>query len=280
MYMHNNTLNFMLLGLITLSSCHRSGETKDVQTDSTIVGTADTSSYQFVNGYPTTQTIQQAYDEADLNRAIQCYRFFYPSVSILATWEGNITGGVVPNKIFAMLDGTPEQLVFTPNSDTRYAGLTIDLSETGPMVIDIPPGPIMSVVNDLNQLYVMDLGLPGPDKGKGGKYLLLPPGYRGKAPAGYYTGMPTTNRILVLVRAIPLTGGADAAEALIKSVKVYPLNKTAGWTDPTWVNLNKPNLDFTPVPWETNIQYWSKLHDLIDKEPPYPRLPCHVWRAG
>jgi hypothetical protein len=270
MYMHNNTLNFMLLGLITLSSCHRSGETKDVQTDSTIVGTADTSSYQFVNGYPTTQTIQQAYDEADLNRAIQCYRFFYPSVSILATWEGNITGGVVPNKIFAMLDGTPEQLVFTPNSDTRYAGLTIDLSETGPMVIDIPPGPIMSVVNDLNQLYVMDLGLPGPDKGKGGKYLLLPPGYRGKAPAGYYTGMPTTNRILVLVRAIPLTGGADAAEALIKSVKVYPLNKTAGWTDPTWVNLNKPNLDFTPVPWETNIQYWSKLHDLIDKEPPYP----------
>ncbi|WP_276481522.1 DUF1254 domain-containing protein [Paraflavitalea pollutisoli] len=197
------------------------------------------------------------------------YRFFYPSVSIMATWKGNLTGGVVPNKVFAMLDGTPQQLVFTPNSDTRYAGLAIDLQESGPMVVELPPGPIMSVANDMNQLYVMDLGLPGPDKGKGGKHLLLPPGYKGKVPAGYYSGMPTTNRVLVLVRAIPLQGGAEAATAMIKSVKVYPLTKPAGWTEPTWVDLNKPGLDFTPVSWEDNLKYWEELHELIDQEPPY-----------
>ncbi|RFM27661.1 DUF1254 domain-containing protein [Deminuibacter soli] len=224
--------------------------------------------YEFKNGYPTTETVQKAYDDADLNRAIQTYRFFYPSVSILATWEGNLRGGVLPNKIFAILDGTPEQLVFTPNSDTKYAGLTLDLGELGPMVVEVPPGPIMSVVNDLNQLYVMDIGLPGPDKGKGGRHVILPPGYKGTVPPGLYSATATTNRVLVLVRAIPQQGGAEAAEAMIKSVKVYPLNKQAGWKDPTWVSLNKPGLEFTPVPWENNIQYWQKLHELIDQEPP------------
>ena len=74
--------------------------------------------YAFVGGYPTPDTIRRAYDEADLNRALQCYRFFYPSVSITATWKGNLKAGAVPNKVFALLEGTPQQLVFTPNSDT------------------------------------------------------------------------------------------------------------------------------------------------------------------
>lgn len=230
---------------------------------------ADSTAYVFNGGYPTDATIQKAYDEADLNRAIQTYRFFYPSVSILGTWEGNIKGGVVPNKVFPLLEGTPQQLVFTPNSDTPYAALVFDLSQTGPMVIEMPPGPLMAVANDLNQLYVMDLGLPGPDKGKGGKHLLLPPGYKGIVPSGYYVGRPTTNRVLLLLRAIPLKGGNEAANALVKSVKSYPLNKPASWAAPTWVSVTKPGLDFTPLQWENNIQYWQKLHELIDTEPPY-----------
>lgn len=253
--------------LLLFADCSQPVQTKDQTTDTAASATAP--SYQFINGYPTDETVRKVYDEADMNRAVECYRFFYPSVSISATWDGNLIGGTMPNKIFAMLDGTPQQLVFTPNSDTRYAGLTIDLSEYGPMVVEVPPGPIMSVANDLNQLYVMDLGLPGPDKGKGGKHLLLPPGYKGKTPPGYYTGTPTTNRVLILVRAIPPSGNAADAESMIKSVKVYPLNKPATWMIPTWVNLNKPGLEFTPVPWEDNIRYWEKLQELIDKEPAY-----------
>ncbi|HXB92978.1 MAG TPA: DUF1254 domain-containing protein [Puia sp.] len=226
--------------------------------------------FEFVGGYPTEATVQKAYDEADLNRAIMLYRFFYPSVSFLGTWEGNLANGVVPNKVFAILDGTPDQLVFTPNSDTRYAGLAFDLAEYGPMVVELPAGPLMSVANDLNQLYVMDMGLPGPDKGKGGKHLLLPPGYKGPIPKGYFTGQATTNRVLLLLRAIPLQGGADAAVALMKSVKVHPLNQPAGWQQPGWVYLNKKGADFTPLRWEENLQFWEKLHALVDKEPAYP----------
>lgn len=264
--MQKKLLGLLVIGTL-LTACNHRPNDPAVKIVSDSAATT-TSSFEFTGGYPTAATVGEAYDAADLNRAIQCYRFFYPSVSIMGTWLGNLKGGVVPNKVFAMLDGTPEQLVFTPNSDTRYAGLALDLSQ-GPMVVEVPPGPIMSVVNDLNQLYVMDIGLPGPDKGKGGKHIILPPGYKEAVPAGYYAGRPSTNRVLVLVRAIPLQGGAAEAEALIKSVKVYPLKKTADWTAPTWVDLNKPGLDFTPLSWENNIQYWQQLHDLIDKEPAY-----------
>ena len=87
--------------------------------------------YSFAGGYPTAQTVQRTYDEADLNRAVLAYRFFYPTVSIMGTWKGNLKGGEDPNKVFALLEGTPQQLFFTPNSDTPYAGLPLDLS-TGP----------------------------------------------------------------------------------------------------------------------------------------------------
>src|SRR5579862_2123488 len=100
--------------VVLLVSCTQTTSDKQSAKMDSVHDTA-ASSYQFVNGYPTAETVQKAYDDADLNRAIQCYRFFYPSVSIMATWKGNLAGGAVPNKIYAILDGTPQQLVFTPN---------------------------------------------------------------------------------------------------------------------------------------------------------------------
>jgi len=230
------------------------------------IDTGHASRYTFERGYPTDDTIRQTYDDADLNRAIQAYRFFYPTVSFMGTWKGNLAGGVVPNKVFALLEGTPEQLVFTPNSDTPYAGLALDLS-IGPMVVDVPPGPIMSAVNDLNQRWVMDIGLPGPDKGKGGKHLLLPPGYRGDIPGGYHAAMATTNRVLILLRALPQPG--TTPNQLMQTVKIYPLQQTADWKEPTWISLNKKGADFTPLAWEDNLDFWKVLHEVVDTEPAY-----------
>jgi hypothetical protein len=224
--------------------------------------------YEFKGGYPTPETIQKAYDDADLFRAIEAYKIFYPSVSILGTWDGNSAAGTTPNKVLLVLHGRPEQLVFTPNSDTPYAGGNIDLTN-GPMVVEIPPGPIMAVVNDLNQRYVMDMGLPGPDEGKGGKHIILPPGYKGEVPAGYYAGRPTTNRVLFLLRAIPPKGDDAAGVALLKTVKVHPLNTPTGWKDIEWIDQGVKPGDFTPVRWERGLDYWKKLHEIIDTEPAY-----------
>jgi hypothetical protein len=63
---------------------------------------------------------------------------------------------------------------FTPNSDTPYAGFNLDVSD-GPMVLELPPGALMGAVNDLHQRWVLDMGLPGPDRGQGGKHVVLPP---------------------------------------------------------------------------------------------------------
>jgi hypothetical protein len=133
--------------------------------------------YEFVGGYPTPETVQRAYDEADLNRAVSAYRFFYPTVSIEATWRGNLAGGVVPNKVFPLLEGTPRQLVFTPNSDTPYSAVAVDLS-AGPIVLELPPGPLMGTANDLNQLWVLDIGMPGPAGAAWGQAPADPAGLR------------------------------------------------------------------------------------------------------
>src|SRR5688572_25060891 len=99
-----------------------------VQSAARRIDTAHESHYRFERGYPVGDTIQQACDDADLNRAIQAYRFFYPTVSGAAIVKGNQEIGVVPNKVFGILDCAPEQLVFTANSDTPYGPLLLDLS--------------------------------------------------------------------------------------------------------------------------------------------------------
>src|SRR5262249_16804877 len=98
------------------------------------------SSYTFKGGYPTPETVQKAYDDADLNRAIQAYRVFYPPVAGTAIFKGNAKIGVIPNKSFGALDTQPKHVGYTLNSDTPYAPLLLDLTD-GPMVIDMPAGP-------------------------------------------------------------------------------------------------------------------------------------------
>ena len=156
--------------------------------------------YAFVRGFPTDETIRNAYDDADLNRAIQAYKFFYPTVSGAAIVKGNQQIGLVPNKVFGILDCSPDQLVFTANSDTPYGPLLLDLG-IGPLVVELAPGPLIVCSMDINQRWVADMGLPGPDAGMGGKHLLLPPDYWGEVPInGNYIHRASTNLQIVGVR--------------------------------------------------------------------------------
>src|SRR6266513_5749093 len=109
--------------------------------------------YAFVGGYPAPETVHKAYDDADLNRAIQAYRFFFPTVSGLAIYKGNEAIGLVANKPFGMLDTRPKHVIFTPNSDTPYGPILLDL-RGGPMIVELPPGPLMVVAMDVNQRWV------------------------------------------------------------------------------------------------------------------------------
>lgn len=227
------------------------------------------SHYQFERGFPLGKTVEQAYDDADLNRAIEAYKFFYPTVSGAAIVKGNEEIGIVPNKVFGILDCGPEQLVFTANSDTPYGPLMLDLS-VGPLVVELAPGPLIVCSMDVNQRWVADMGLPGPDAGNGGKHLLVPPDYTGTLPSsGYYIHRASSNRQIVGARSLPVNGDVKAAKERLKTIKVYPLEPTPGWTEPRWLDVTGKKQDTTPTSWEDTFEFWEVLHHTLDKEPSY-----------
>jgi hypothetical protein len=226
-----------------------------------------TARYTFERGFPTLDTMKQAYDDADLERAIQAYKFFYPTVSGAAIVRGNQQIGVVPNKVFGILDCAPEQLVYTANSDTPYGPLMLDLS-IGPLVVELAPGPLIVCSMDINQRWVADMGLPGPDAGKGGKHLLIGPDYKGMTPeSGYYVHRASSNRQIIGVRSLPVAGDVKGAKERIKTVKVYPLDPNTPWQQPQWLDVTGKRQDTTPLDWEDNIQFWEVLHETLDMEP-------------
>ena len=209
--------------------------------------TQTTDPYVFEGGFPTPETVQRAYDDADLNRAVQAYRFFFPTVSGLAIFKGNQAVGVIPNRVFARFATEPEQVGFTLNSDTPYGPILLDLRD-GPMVIEVPPGPLICVAFDLNQRWVADMGVPGPDAGNGGKHLLLPPDWDGEVPDGYFVARSTTYRVIGGVRSLPVGGDVQAANDRI----LDPQGASAGPAEPTgpsrpgWTSAASPR---TPPRW-------------------------------
>ena len=75
--------------------------------------------------------------------------------------------------------------LLSPNATTPYLIGFLNLSRTGPLVIDVPAGQIAGAILDFWQRPVADLGLTGPDGGAGGKYLLLGPGQEVQNTSGY-----------------------------------------------------------------------------------------------
>ena len=227
--------------------------------------------YTFTEGHAAADVVQKAYDDNDLNRAIEAYKFFYPTVSGHAIFKENERIGIVPNKVFGTLDGKPMHVGFTYNSDTPYAPMLMDLSN-GPMVIELPPGPLICIAMDVNQLWIADLGLPGPEQGRGDKVVFLPPGYQGTPPAGYRVANSPSNMMLVGIRSLPVGGDVPGAIERIKTVKVHPLN---GTSDLKWLDLTPMPQDTTPLKWENNIQFWQELYEVIDGDVPNQRF--HFW---
>ncbi len=230
---------------------------------------AQTASAEFPRRFPTYETIERLSDEADLNRAIQTYKFFFPNISMAGLAGGFEKFSPVNNKTFFILLPTPNQIVFTANSDTPYALLPLDL-RAGPITIELPAGPLLGVANDGNFRWVMDMGVPGPDAGRGGKHIILPPDWKGEVPAGHYSGQSSTYRVFLIIRSVPQGGDTNAAIARIRTIKVRPLNPPADWSEPTWTDLSERSFDATPITWEKTLKFWDVLHQIIDTEPAYP----------
>jgi hypothetical protein len=179
---------------------------------------------KFRDGIPDQATADKLYDQLDLQRGISAFLNGLRGVSIYAARQGIREAGVKDNEGVLIFSGLmdAQSLFLTANADTVYFIANIDLTK-GPMVIETPPDSL-GLFDDLWFRWVIDFGAPGPDRGLGGKYLLLPPGYDGPLPeGGYFIGRPTTTSVALLGRSFLVNNDPKPAVETIKSrLKIYP----------------------------------------------------------
>jgi hypothetical protein len=220
----------------------------------------------FKGGFPPPDDARKARDEADYQRAVTAYRFWYPTVSCEGIFNGFRAAGADDNDKIAIFPAVPRQIGFTANSDTPYGMGALDVKD-GPYVIEMPPGQFIGLADDHHQGWILDMGLPGPAGNKGGKHLILPPGYKGEVPEGYFAGRSLSNKVLYGFRSLPAKGDLKAAVEAMRAIKIYPLASAANPKLVKFVDLTDTPIDISCLKWEDNIQYWQKLAEVIEAEP-------------
>jgi hypothetical protein len=155
----------------------------------------------FKDGAPSRATLEKVYNHVDFTHAYDAFVNTMQGVSLVAARRGFLDAGVKDNEILIFSELMDAKSLFlTANADTVYFVGFIDVSK-GPMVFEVPPK-VLGALDDMWFRWVTDFGLPGPDRGLGGKYLILPPDYDGPVPeGGYFVDRSRTNRLLILGRA-------------------------------------------------------------------------------
>lgn len=177
---------------------------------------------QFHDGVPNAATAEKLYENLDRARAFDAFVNTFQGVNARAIHRGFLDIGVKDNEILIFSELMDAKSLFlTANADTVYFVGMIDLSN-GPMVLETPPE-ALGTIDDYWWRWVIDFGAPGPDRGLGGKYLLLPPGYDGIVPeGGYYVARARTTRVLLLGRSFMVDSNPRSAVEVIKRhTKVY-----------------------------------------------------------
>jgi hypothetical protein len=222
---------------------------------------------EFQGGFPTEASARDAWDAVALRRAIDAYRFFYPAVSLEGIFRGTRGAGAKDNASALLFVARPHHVGFTLNSDTPYTGAILDLREAGPMVIDVPAGPLVGLVDDHYQRWVTDLGLSGRDAGAGGRHLITPPGWDGEVPDGYLHAASDTFVAFCALRVLPLHGDVDTAIKLLASTRIYPLAQADAPKPYTFTDFTDQPVDCSCLDWEDNLEFWHVLHAVIGSEP-------------
>jgi hypothetical protein len=158
----------------------------------------------------------------------------------------------------------------TPNPDAIYLMPFFNTAQAGPMVIEIPPadeGSITGSIMDCWQTPLEDVGPAGVDKGKGGQYLILPPGYSGAVPGGYVALPSQIYQGYALLRSILRSGSdADFAKAVAygKRIAFYPLS--AAPNPPATTHLDAADVVFdATIPYD--VRFFESLARVIESQP-------------
>ncbi|MGE3875452.1 MAG: DUF1254 domain-containing protein [Parvibaculaceae bacterium] len=221
--------------------------------------------FRFKNGYPAGDTAKRLLEVQRLNRATEVYLTQMMPVSEMAVREGMRAFGLTKSNqvvIWEQLMG-PQTVLLTANTETVYAIGHLYLAIEGPTVVEAPPK-MLGFLQDGLQRYLSDIGPLGPDRGAGGKFLVLPPGYQGNVPEGYFVVHSPTNSVMFAMRGFQVDGKTDQAVALMKQTKVYPLDKASSPPSMEYINGSGKKID-TLFP--DNFHFFELLAQLVDEEP-------------
>ena len=207
-------------------------------------------------------------------RAVEAVIWGTPVVNFDRMYQAMVhdaKAGEGSNKIvyWSRLFGWKNQTL-TPNPDSIYFMAFFNAKDAGPIVLEIPPadgGSITGSIDDCWQTAIEDVGPAGLDKGKGGKYVILPPEYKDKIPVGYIPLQAYNYQGFALLRSILKSNSeADVAKAVAygKQIKLYPLSQAASPSATQFIDAIDVVYDAT-LPWDT--RYFESLNRMVQTEP-------------
>ncbi len=240
--------------------------TTDIPASITTPDVVETSlgTLRFFDGFPDEATVAKLYDNIDFQRAVQAYMLGISAVSTVAMRNGLTSLGPANTTILTFEDlYDPKTLWLTANCNSPYTVMWIDMHE-GPLVLEVPPR-VLGMINDFWSRYVVDVGVLGQDQGAGGRYLVLPPGYEGTIPDGYFVVQSTTYECLFFYRHFAVNGDFQPAiESLKKYARVYLWSQAED--PPANIFINTSGTEFNGI-FPSNYQYWEYLNEVVQGEP-------------
>jgi hypothetical protein len=216
------------------------------------------------DGVPDEESTKKIYDNLDFQRAMQAYLLGLPPVNQLANRRAILEMGPANATVpiwEELVDSRTVEL--TANNNTPYTWFWVDLRD-GPVVLEVPPK-VLGLIDDMWYKWTVDLGITGPDEGKGGKYLLLPPGYKGEVPAGYHVVRCATYHVWPVWRSFLVDGDPKPGVDGVKEyTKIYRLEQASNPPKLNFVDMSgKPFSMVAPA----DYSFWEMLNQVVQEEP-------------
>jgi len=221
---------------------------------------------EFFDGVPIGDTTEKVFDYVDRARAVEVFINMIPAVSVYHLRQGMRDIGLTEaNQILIAEElGDSKPLVLTWNNTSLYTWGFLDLERDGPTVIEVPPG-VLGALDDMYFRYIVDIGAAGPDKGEGGNYLVLPPGYEGDVPDGYFVVHSRTYGVWNFMRGYVESGVEEAVGRIKGNLKVYPLAQKDNPPPTEFTNMSGL-ADYRTIP-PNDFSFYEALDSLIQAEP-------------
>jgi hypothetical protein len=214
-------------------------------------------------GLPAPEVIEELYELRDGHAATMLYLWGLPIVAMaqLQRAHREVLGGG-DFDLGAYLSYDDKLGILTPNTVTPYYMAFADLGRTGPLVIDVPAGPIAGGASDFWQQPIVDMGQTGRDRGTGGRYLLVGPDQDAPVAGGCYLGRSRTNNVWVALRL--LTTDAAECERILAAFQLYPF---ADREDAPRTRIVYPDGTRWNQAQPSGLSYFEALAEILGREP-------------